>query len=432
MSNFGFTQDRSAEVEMPAMVHLMLPSVPVFANSDSMKYLTAAWLCAAAAADDVSLLRRLVGEQGISVDEGDYDKRTAIHLAASEGCLSAVQCLVEELHAAVSPLDRWGRTPLDDATREGHEAVRRYLAKSGATSGVLQPWSNPGGNAEVTSLEVVASPVCEIEDGIRIPLHYLVQDHVHVAQSPSTTSHILQEATARLFLDTKVEKIARLRGSLSLPKSYAPPGIQSLSCTPTGSGYATPEYSGRLTPPAVRPTRNFRKKRSGHVQWAEELEHVKEFRVTPQENELDKLRRALGTAKPTSFADPETICAEERNAEITEERPVLSSSSVAEPQAPGGSTPIAHEGQLALAELLVESSSTGDPESEAAASLALMAAAHRAAAARTNPTRISALEKLRLSLSSPMLSNRTTPEVTPISSPRGLHRLTRSPSPVAR
>jgi hypothetical protein len=93
-----------------------------------------------------------VGEQGISVDDGDYDKRTAIHLAASEGCLSAVQCLVEELHAAVSPLDRWGRTPLNDATREGHEAVRRYLTQSGATSGVLQPRSTPGGNAEVTKL----------------------------------------------------------------------------------------------------------------------------------------------------------------------------------------------------------------------------------------------------------------------------------------
>ena len=407
---------------MPAMVHLMLPSIPVFANSDSTKYLTAAWLCAAAAADDVSLLRRLVGEQGISVDEGDYDKRTAIHLAASEGCLSAVQCLVEELHAAVSPLDRWGRTPLDDATREGHEAVRRYLAQSGATSGVLQPRSTPGGNAEVTSLEVVASPVCEIEDGIKIPLHYLVQDHVHVAQSPSTTSHILQEATARLFLDTKVEKIARLRGSLSLPTSYAPPQLQSLSCTPTGSGCATPEYSGRLTPPAVRPTRNFRKRRPGHVRWAEELEQVKEFTISPQENELDKLRRALGTAKPTSFADPETICAEERAAEIAEELPVLSSSSVA--SCPGGSTPIAHEGQLARAEL--ESSSTGDPESEAAASLALLAAAHRAAAARTNPTKMSALEKLRLSLSSPMHSNQATPEVTPISSPRG-HRLCRDP-----
>ena len=54
---------------------------------------------------------------GAKVDSGDYDKRTAIHLAASEGLLDVVICLVEELNADASPVDRWGGTPLDDALR---------------------------------------------------------------------------------------------------------------------------------------------------------------------------------------------------------------------------------------------------------------------------------------------------------------------------
>ena len=39
---------------------------------------------------------------------GADDKRTALHLAASEGRAEAVVCLVEELGALPSPVDRWG------------------------------------------------------------------------------------------------------------------------------------------------------------------------------------------------------------------------------------------------------------------------------------------------------------------------------------
>ena len=52
------------------------------------------------------------------------DKRTAMHLAASEGMLEVVRALVEDLGANHSPVDRWGGTPLDDALRGGHSEVR--------------------------------------------------------------------------------------------------------------------------------------------------------------------------------------------------------------------------------------------------------------------------------------------------------------------
>ena len=52
--------------------------------------------------------------------------RTALHLAAAEGCLEVVEYLVSHGH----PLfvrDRWGATPLDEAKREKRKSVINYL-----------------------------------------------------------------------------------------------------------------------------------------------------------------------------------------------------------------------------------------------------------------------------------------------------------------
>jgi ankyrin repeat protein len=94
-------------------------------------------MCVAAAAGDTDRLRALVRVHGISVNTSDYDQRTAMHLAASEGALETIRCLVDELHALISPVDRWGGTPLDDAIRGGHAAVAKYLESKGALSGSL-------------------------------------------------------------------------------------------------------------------------------------------------------------------------------------------------------------------------------------------------------------------------------------------------------
>ena len=82
-----------------------------------MVYDPATELCDAAAKADVVRLRFLVRDNGYDVNTGDYDARTACHLAASEGLLDTLHCLVSELGADHSPQDRWGGTPLDDALR---------------------------------------------------------------------------------------------------------------------------------------------------------------------------------------------------------------------------------------------------------------------------------------------------------------------------
>ena len=91
-------------------------------------------LCDAASRGDEGALRA-IHKAGGDVNQGDYDKRTAMHLAASDGLLKVLLFLVEELGARLSPVDRWGGTPLDDAIRQEHLEVVAYLRSKGATRG---------------------------------------------------------------------------------------------------------------------------------------------------------------------------------------------------------------------------------------------------------------------------------------------------------
>jgi len=91
-------------------------------------------LCDAASKGDTKILR-MMSRRGVAMDNGDYDKRTALHLAAAEGQLGAVKCLVEFCNADVNVHDRWSGTPLDDALRAGHNSVYDFLKSAGGMSG---------------------------------------------------------------------------------------------------------------------------------------------------------------------------------------------------------------------------------------------------------------------------------------------------------
>ena len=86
----------------------------------------------AASKGDLTTVQRLVessaeeGHEGLSLDAGDYDQRTALHLAAGEGRLLVVAYLLVA-GAQPNPRDRWGGTPLDDAVREKHQHVEAVL-----------------------------------------------------------------------------------------------------------------------------------------------------------------------------------------------------------------------------------------------------------------------------------------------------------------
>lgn len=91
-------------------------------------------LCDAGSLGDTSRISGLV-KRKVDINVGDYDKRTALHLAASEGKLSCVKHMIEKLGADQDVKDRWGGTPIDDAIRGGHESIFKYLQGRGAQRG---------------------------------------------------------------------------------------------------------------------------------------------------------------------------------------------------------------------------------------------------------------------------------------------------------
>jgi glutaminase len=93
-------------------------------------------LLTAASTGDLTQIRRLKAE-GLDLTEGDYDARTALHLAAAEGQKKVVKFLLQARCSSGEGLllqkDRWGNTPLDDARRNKHEEVVLLLSRAAQT-----------------------------------------------------------------------------------------------------------------------------------------------------------------------------------------------------------------------------------------------------------------------------------------------------------
>ena len=70
--------------------------------------------------------RKRLEADGASLNTADYDCRTALHLAASNGHLATVRWLLGH-GASVAPRDRFHHTPLDDAKRHAHREVEAFL-----------------------------------------------------------------------------------------------------------------------------------------------------------------------------------------------------------------------------------------------------------------------------------------------------------------
>ncbi|XP_077404994.1 glutaminase kidney isoform, mitochondrial isoform X1 [Vanacampus margaritifer] len=80
----------------------------------------------AAYGGDVSALRRFALST-LDMNQRDYDSRTALHIAASEGHVEAVIFLTEECKVNPNIKDRWGNTPLDDAKQFDHHVIATIL-----------------------------------------------------------------------------------------------------------------------------------------------------------------------------------------------------------------------------------------------------------------------------------------------------------------
>lgn len=93
----------------------------------------------AAAEGDVKEVQQLQA-RGVDLFAADYDARTALHLAASEGHANMVRFLVTHAKSldptdrdkVISARDRWCRTPLDDAYSGDYKECIKVLEECGA------------------------------------------------------------------------------------------------------------------------------------------------------------------------------------------------------------------------------------------------------------------------------------------------------------
>jgi glutaminase len=104
-------------------------------------------LCDAAAEGDLHRIQVLVAN-GADINQGDYDSRTALHIATCFNKLEIVPYLVSVPSININPLDRFCNTPLDDARREGLPAMASILQVHGGVSGRDATLSAQVGNAD--------------------------------------------------------------------------------------------------------------------------------------------------------------------------------------------------------------------------------------------------------------------------------------------
>lgn len=81
-------------------------------------------LISSASKCDLDTIQKLKNK--IDFNECDYDKRTALHLAASEGCVPVVEYLINE-GVEKDPKDRWGNTPTSEAKRHTGENYEKII-----------------------------------------------------------------------------------------------------------------------------------------------------------------------------------------------------------------------------------------------------------------------------------------------------------------
>lgn len=81
---------------------------------------------------DADEVRRLVRSRGVDINWTDYDGRSILHYCASQGKYRIIEVLLEE-GADKNALDRWNRSPLQDAVNGKHfhvvDVLNRYNAK---------------------------------------------------------------------------------------------------------------------------------------------------------------------------------------------------------------------------------------------------------------------------------------------------------------
>jgi len=91
--------------------------------------------CTAASEGKLEQLKLIKQKTNLDLNDGDYDRRTPLHVSCGAGKEDVVRYLVEEAKVNVSPIDRWGATPLNDCS--AWPGLGEYLISHGAKLGKM-------------------------------------------------------------------------------------------------------------------------------------------------------------------------------------------------------------------------------------------------------------------------------------------------------
>ena len=134
--------------------------------------------CSAAARGDIEALERMI-HGGFSLEKGDYDGRTPLHIAAAEGQLDTVLFLLS-FGADPNVMDRWGSGPIEEAINNSYGGIVDALAKSGGrvhreqAFSLLQKLVKEGNDDMITNLHKAKVPFDLLDKDGRTIVHLAV------------------------------------------------------------------------------------------------------------------------------------------------------------------------------------------------------------------------------------------------------------------
>ena len=126
--NFHNFDEMSSLKKDPTKINDGKNEISTIWNKSKYERKTVVYLLFAAQRGDLSEIKRY-HLSDIDMNSQDYDGRTTLHIAASEGHHHIVEYLVEECQIDVSIKDRWGRTALDNAIEFKHKNCELQIKK---------------------------------------------------------------------------------------------------------------------------------------------------------------------------------------------------------------------------------------------------------------------------------------------------------------
>ena len=99
---------------------------PFLENNEKLKKIKKIKKNRASSSGDLETLQRLV-TNGVNINLSDYDKRTPLHLAATNNDLNMVKFLLANTEIPMGAKDRWGFTAEDEAVRNNFDEISSAL-----------------------------------------------------------------------------------------------------------------------------------------------------------------------------------------------------------------------------------------------------------------------------------------------------------------